>query len=183
MTCLSPSTEILLSKLTRQDFWDFVQLERDRAVRLAAHLCGDAANAEDLAQDAFVKAHENWQRFRGDSSRRTWFTRILVNTVHSHRRRVAVAERWQRLWGRSDAVEAAADAHGSDDETRRRINQALAKLTSAQRDAFCLVHLEQMTVEETAKALGKAPGTIKSHLHRALASMRSSLADLWENKP
>ncbi|MCX5865959.1 MAG: RNA polymerase sigma factor, partial [Proteobacteria bacterium] len=62
--------------------------------------------------------------------------------------------------------------------TRARIGAALEKLSSGQRSAFALVHLEGMTVEETATVLKKSPGTIKSHLHRALVRLRQDLADL-----
>jgi RNA polymerase sigma factor (sigma-70 family) len=57
---------------------------------------------------------------------------------------------------------------------------ALAKLTRSQREVFVLVHLEGFRVRECAELLGKPIGTVKSHLHRALARMRSELADLVE---
>ena len=61
-----------------------------------------------------------------------------------------------------------------------RIAAGLQKLSRGQREAFVLVHLEGFTVSEAATALGKAPGTIKSHLHRAVQRLRLELADLRE---
>jgi RNA polymerase sigma-70 factor (ECF subfamily) len=56
---------------------------------------------------------------------------------------------------------------------------ALNGLSQGQREAFVLVHLEGFTVAESAQILGKAPGTIKSHLHRAVRALRRRLEDVW----
>ena len=61
---------------------------------------------------------------------------------------------------------------------RRRIAAALERLSAAQRETFVLVHLEGFSITEAAAVLGKAPGTLKSHLHRALVSLRETLGDL-----
>jgi RNA polymerase sigma-70 factor (ECF subfamily) len=68
----------------------------------------------------------------------------------------------------------------SDPGLRRRIARALERLSRRQREAFILVHLEGFTVHECAELLGKPTGTIKSHLHRALTTLRAELADLQE---
>ena len=65
-----------------------------------------------------------------------------------------------------------------DPALRRRIGAALAALPHGQREAFVLVHLEGLTLLEAASATGRAVGTMKSHLHRALTTLRSRLADL-----
>jgi RNA polymerase sigma-70 factor (ECF subfamily) len=62
-----------------------------------------------------------------------------------------------------------------DPALRRQIADALAALPNAQRSAFLLVHLEGFTVNEAAKIMGRAPGTVKSHLHRALTALRRRL--------
>jgi RNA polymerase sigma-70 factor (ECF subfamily) len=64
---------------------------------------------------------------------------------------------------------------------RRRIADALAQLSRSQREAFVLVHLEGFSVHEAAAVIGKPEGTMKSHLHRALQTLRSELADLTED--
>ena len=63
---------------------------------------------------------------------------------------------------------------------RERIAQALAALTRRQREVFVLVHLEGYSVREAAELLERSPGTLKSHLHRALIALRCDLADLCE---
>jgi RNA polymerase sigma-70 factor (ECF subfamily) len=159
-------------------FSDFVASHRDRARRLAWRLIdGDQDAAEDVAQDAFVKAYRALGRFREDSSLETWFYRILVNQAHKHRRWRAVRQRWSAPWDEEQAV---APIETGDPALQRRITRALTKLTRRQREAFVLVHFEGFTVRETGNLLRAPEGTVKSHLHRALKALRVELADLQE---
>lgn len=158
-------------------FSAFVALQRDRARRLAWRLVGgDEAAAEDVTQEAFVRAYQALDRFRGEASLETWFYRILVRQAHNYRRWRAV----RTLWQRESETEPADPSVQSDPGLRRRIAQALDHLSRRQREAFVLVHLEGFTVQECADFLGKPSGTIKSHLHRALVKLRAELADLNE---
>ena len=68
----------------------------------------------------------------------------------------------------------------SDPVLRARITAAVDGLSRRQREVFVLIHLEGFTVTEAAGVLGKSPGTIKSHLHRALVSLREQLRDVQE---
>ena len=78
-------------------FSTFVALQRDRARRLAWRLVGgDEAAAEDVTQEAFVKAYQALDSFRGEASLETWFYRILVRQAHNYRRWRAVRTLWQR---------------------------------------------------------------------------------------
>lgn len=174
--------ELLATDVTAEreaSFSAFVASHRDRARRLAWRLVsGDEAAAEDVTQDAFVKAYQGLHSFRGEASLETWFYRILVRQAHSYRRWRAV----RRLW----AVESAAQSPEPSSENlgdpglRRRIAHALDRLSRLQREVFILIHLEGFTVQECAELLGKPSGTIKSHLHRALTTLRTELADLDE---
>jgi RNA polymerase sigma-70 factor (ECF subfamily) len=155
----------------------FVGTHRDRAVRLAFRLLrGDAAAAEDVTQNAFLRAHRGLANFRQEASLDTWFYRILVREAQRHRRWQAV--RWMWSAEMTEAREPVDEHPSGDPGLRRRIATALERLTAAQREAFVLVHLEGFSISEAAAILGKAPGTMKSHLHRALESLRSELADL-----
>ena len=160
-------------------FTAFVVTHRDRARRVAWRLIGgDEAAAEDVAQEAFVKAYRALGRFREDSRLETWFYRILVRQAHNHRRWSAVRQRWSG-GSEEDLADPSAPAPG-DPGLRRRIGEALGRLTRRQREAFVLVHLEGFTVSESATLLGKPTGTVKSHLHRALRTLRTELADLQD---
>ena len=160
-------------------FADFVASHRDRARRVAWRLVGgDEAAAEDVAQEAFVKAYGALGRFREESKLETWFYRILLRQAHNHRRWRAVRERWSGGSG-GDPADPSAPVPG-DPGLRRRIADALGRLTRRQREAFVLVHMEGFTVREAAASLGKPTGTVKSHLHRALRGLRAELADLQD---
>jgi RNA polymerase sigma-70 factor (ECF subfamily) len=156
-------------------FCGFVASYRERAVRLAWRLVGgDEAAAEDVAQDALLRAYKALPRFREEASLSTWFYRILVRQAQSYRRWRAVRE----LWTPVSEADAAAPGAVADPVLRERIRRALEQLTRRQREAFVLVHLEEFTVREAAQILRMADGTLKSHLHRALAKLREQLADL-----
>jgi RNA polymerase sigma-70 factor (ECF subfamily) len=160
-----------------QRFAAFVAAHRERAVGLAWKLVGgDAAAAEDVAQEAFARAHRGLDRFREEAQLSTWFYRILVNEAQRHLRWSWVRKRWA-----ADMPDDVADpriAPPGDPALRERVRRAIARLARGQREAFVLVHLEGMTIAEAAAASGRAEGTIKSHLHRALRALRLELADL-----
>jgi RNA polymerase sigma-70 factor (ECF subfamily) len=160
-----------------QRFSTFVAEHRDRAIGLAWRLLGgDGAAAEDVAQEAFFRAHRSLDRFRGDASLSTWFYRILINEVQRHRR-----WRWVRSRRAGEMPEEPIDPRSEsprDPALIGRIAEALEKLPTGQRQAFVLVHLEGFTLRESAEISGRAVGTMKSHLHRALRVLREELADL-----
>jgi RNA polymerase sigma-70 factor (ECF subfamily) len=162
-------------------FAAFVEAHRAQAVSTAWRLMGgDAAAAEDVAQDAFIAAHRALPSFRGDAKLSTWFYRILVRQAARQRRKQAVRSKVAWLWGQ-DADAHTETIHG-DHSLQKRIARALDGLSAGQRETFVLVHLEGLTITETADVLGRAPGTIKSHLHRALVRLRAELGDLHEGR-
>ncbi|MCG8557719.1 MAG: RNA polymerase sigma factor [Proteobacteria bacterium] len=160
------------------DFEAFFSANVDRARRLAWRLLdGDAAAADDVVQDAFVKAYRSLASFRTQARIETWFYRILVNEAKNHRRWRQV----RRLFGiRSQRDAEPRHAVQCEPDLRRRISQALGHLSAPQRDACILVYLEGFTVKEAARILDKAEGTVKTHLHRAVRSLRAELADYQE---
>ncbi len=162
-----------------QRFADLVAGHRDRAVRLAWRLLGgDDAAAEDVAQDAFVRAWRGLSRFRGEASLATWLYRIVVRQAANHRRWRALRERWTAAQP-TEPADPRPEPSG-DPALRRRIARALDRLSRGQREAFVLVHLEDFTVRECSEVLGKPEGTVKSHLHRALVKLRQELGDLHD---
>ena len=159
-------------------FRAFVVEHRERAVSMAWRMLGgDRAMAEDVAQDAFVRAYRALPQFREDARLSTWFFRILVRQVQNRRRWLAVRRRWRALFAHEAPADEVAPAD-PDVGLQRRIGAAMERLSPGQREVFVLVHFEGLTVTEAAAVLGRAPGTLKSHLHRALVSLRADLADL-----
>jgi RNA polymerase sigma-70 factor (ECF subfamily) len=164
-----------------EEFTAFAEARRERALRVAFRmLSGDAAAAEDAVQNAFFRAHRALAGFRGESSLDTWFYRILVREVQRQRRWLGL----RRLFADPEEAERLPDRTPRGDPVlRRRIARALARLSAGQREAFVLVHLEELSVAEAADVLGKAVGTVKSHLHRALVGLRGELGDLRGSTP
>jgi RNA polymerase sigma-70 factor (ECF subfamily) len=157
------------------EFRAFVDAHQDRALRLALRLVsGDRASAQDIVQDAFIRAHRGLSGFRGEARLSTWFDRILVREAYRHFRRP-----WRRWLAEEDpAVHMDHAPAPGDPFVRHRIETSLRGLSAHQRTVFVLVHLEGRTVNEVAEILERAPGTVKSHLHRALTRLRLELADL-----
>lgn len=159
----------------------FVEAHRAWAVRVAWRLLGAHRDAaEDVAQDAFLKAYKSLHRFRDESSLKTWFYRILIRQVSNHRRWHGVRDKWRSLWGNGLDSGVSGLESIPDPGLQQRIALALDALSSGQREAFVLVRLEGLSVREAAAVMECAPGTVKSHLHRASVTLRASLQDLVE---
>jgi RNA polymerase sigma-70 factor (ECF subfamily) len=160
-----------------QAFDTFVREHRERAFSLAWRLAGgDRAAAQDILQDALLRAHRGLGSFRGEAALSTWFFRILIRQAHAHRRSRGLRDRLHALFGAEERAHAAPPS--ADHALRRRIAAALDKLSRGQREAFVLVHLEGFSITEAAEALDKPAGTLKSHLHRALIALRAELEDV-----
>lgn len=162
-------------------FRDFVREHRQRAIGLAYQLTGgDRAAAEDVAQEAFLRAYRGLSGFRAEAKLSTWFYRILVRQAHSYRRWRRVRGSWTEL---TEALVPRAEPEPvADRGLQQRLQDALDGLPRGQREAFVLIHVQGFTVVETAELLGKAVGTVKSHLHRALARLRDELGDLRQSE-
>lgn len=166
---------------------------QQKAYAFAYHFAdGNVQDAEDLAQEAFLRAFQNLEKFRGDSSFYTWFYRILVNVCLDGRRRRG---RWQRIflpWQRESTDKGLSpeerpdpEAHErslkaiSEKELNRDIQRSLESLPEKQRMAFQLKALHGMSIQEIARVMGTAEGTVKSHLFRATRFLREKFKD-WE---
>lgn len=165
-------------------FVELVRAERDRAVALAYHMMGgDWAAAQDVAQEAFLKAHRALPGFRGEARLSTWLYRIVLQQARTANRRRWVRKRLARERAselESDLLgESRSGAGIGDPALRRRIATALERLSHRQRTAFALVHLEGFSTIDAAEVMGCAVGTLKSHLHRALGLLRQQLKELY----
>lgn len=143
-----------------------------RVYTVVRRLVGDDHLAEDVSQDAWVRAFEKIGSFRGDAAFGTWMHRLAVNTALNRLRRR----------GRRPEVESAAEAPLAAPDADERIlsqrvlGQALDRLPDGYRQVLVMHDVEGMTHEEIADSLGVAVGTSKSQLHKARARMRDLLA-------
>ncbi len=144
----------------------------DDALRLAYLLVGDRSLAEDLTQDAFVKVLGRFHDLRNRDAFWWYLRRTIVNLSNSHFRR----RRVERAWLERQRPDASA-SHGSDLEERDRLRTALMTLRPEQRAAVVLRYLEDLSEADTAEALGRPIGTVKSMVSRGMDRLREELGD------
>ena len=147
----------------------------DVVFRTALVVTGDASDAEDVAQDAFVKAYSALARFRPGAPLRPWLLKITGNEARNRRR---AAGRTYALSLRAQAVAVTEGVVRSPElifeagDERQRLLRCVNTLEPEQRRAVQCRYLLELDTAETAKALGWAPGTVKSRLSRALLRLR-----------
>ncbi len=163
-------------------FSDLVGLWQRRAVRLAYYYLGNAADADEAVQDAFVKVYAHMTSFRADLPFDAWFTRILVNTCLDRlksRKRTPGASPADVL--AADALDAVPSREASPERRLlaaaawRGVSEAVRALPARQRDAFILCHLEEASPRDAAEILGMNAATLRVHLFRALRKLRRVL--------
>jgi len=142
------------------------------AFRTAYAVCGDAAEAEDAAQDAFVKAYAALPRFRRGAPWRPWLLRIVANEARNRRR---AAGRRLHLALRAARAEPEAAAPAPSASLDGALLAAVGRLEPSHREVVVLRHLLDLSEAECAQVLGCRKGTVKSRLSRALARLRTDL--------
>ena len=157
-----------------------VQQYQELAFRVAFQVTGNAADAEDAAQEAFVNAYYALGRFRAGAPFRPWLLRIVANEARNRRtsahRRTALMERALAAQSSGEAApspEVAAEA----DEFRATLIAALRRLRDDDRLVLAYRLFFDLSEAEMATALNCPRGTVKSRLSRALARLRSILPD------
>jgi RNA polymerase sigma-70 factor (ECF subfamily) len=179
-----------------QAFGSLVAKYQDRIFNMIYRMCGRRADAEELAQEAFLKALERITQFRGQSQFYTWLFRIAANLTISHRRRGGRV-RFQSLSGPEEFEQSQADALTAAmarrrtpapeaavmaAETHQRVMEALEELDDEFRLVVVLCDIEDMDYAQIAQVLGVPVGTVKSRLHRARCMLKEKLADLRVGK-
>ncbi len=151
------------------------------AFRTAYLIVGNAADAEEAAQDAFVKAFRALGRFRRDAPFRPWLLRIVANEARNRRR---AAGRREQLALRTAAAESRPggaapppEAALLDAERRGELLAAVNALRDDERLVVACRYFLDLSETETAAALGVRPGTVKSRLSRALGRLRAALEE------
>jgi RNA polymerase sigma factor (sigma-70 family) len=148
------------------------------AFRTAWLVCGDAGEAEDAAQEAFLKAHAALGRFCPGSPWRPWLLRIVANEARNRRR--SAGRRTHLVSRVGSLVGAGAEAPGPEaellaGEQRSALAAALGRLEAPQRQVVVLRYMLDLSEAECAAVLGCRPGTVKSRASRALARLRGDL--------
>jgi RNA polymerase sigma-70 factor (ECF subfamily) len=150
-------------------FAELVRRHKDRLWSVALRTTGDREDAADALQDALVSAYRNAASYRGDAAVTTWLHRIVVNASLDALRRRA-ARRSVPLSDEDTRLADPVDALGQR-ETALVVHAALDTLPPDQRAAIVLVDLEGHSVEDAARMLDCAPGTVKSRCSRGRARL------------
>jgi RNA polymerase sigma-70 factor (ECF subfamily) len=154
--------------------WEpLVQAHQEVVFRLAYLLLGDADDAEDVAQEAFVRAYRALPRYDPARPLRPWILSIASNLARNRRRaagRYLAALR--RLVHADPPERISIEERSVQNLEAQSLWEAVQRLDEAGRQVVYLRYFLELSVEETAQILGVASGTVKSRLHRALARLR-----------
>lgn len=168
-------------------FRAIMQRHNRRLYRVARSVLQDDSEAEDVVQEAYVRAFGALSDFRGDSSLSTWLTRIALNEALGRRRRrrpVVDLAALETQGARDQArvvpfpgTEAESDPEraAARQEIRRLLERAIDDLPGPFRVVFVMRAIEEMSVAETASYLGLREETVKTRLHRARRLLRRAL--------
>lgn len=182
----------LLARIRKGDdaaFEILVAEHSPRILSLAWRLAGNREEAEDIAQEAFLRLHRNLAGFRGESSIATWLHRTVTRLAIDYLRRQKIRQRiffFRRNSEDADPLDFVPSSTPSPDERffageiGRHLEMAMQRLSAQQRVVFSLRHFEEMPLREIAELLELEQGTVKSHLHRAVSILRKELKDLQE---
>lgn len=144
--------------------------------RLALRMCGNAHDAEEVAQEAFVAAWKGMPAFRGESKFSSWLYQLTTNAAIDFLRR---EKRHRATTPIEDEVDLAAPGTPQQAaeaaEVRQALQQALDTLTPEHREIFLLRQMRQLSYEEIGQLLGLEAGTVKSRLSRAKKQLREIL--------
>lgn len=163
-------------------FEALVRRYQGRIIGLARGYTRNPADAEDLAQDVFVRLYRSLRRFRGDSLFRTWVYTVALNVIRSHH---ASRGRREPVWGDSgaDAERAFDPPDGAPDAEitfarREAIERALRELPPDLREAVMLRDVHGLDYREIAEATGAPMGTVESRIFRGRQRLRAALTAL-----
>lgn len=171
----------------RERFGSLVTLLQRRALRVAYHYLRDAADADEVVQDAFVKVFLHIEQYREDLPFDVWFTRIVVNTCLDRLKSRARQQRWivntatdehdERPVEQVAATDASTEHHLLVRERWQRVADAVSGLPDRQRLVFTLSHMDERSAAEISAATGMSPATVRVHLFRALRKLRTLLGE------
>jgi RNA polymerase sigma-70 factor, ECF subfamily len=184
---LKPMTAETAGEIAAREFTGIVVSHRPQIFRFLLASLRDVDLAETLTQECFLKAHRNWEHFRGESSVMTWLMRIAINLENDHWRNRRL-QFWRYTRANSVDVDEASEWLPSGERNaeqqllaREQVAQVWAtvkKLSQRQRTVFLLRYVEEMELSEIARATGLNEGTVKAHLSRAVGKVRAELGGL-----
>jgi len=175
--------------LTAEDFDELVRRNQKRIFRLLMSLLRDEDAADTLTQECFLKAYKSRTSFRGDSSVDTWLYRIAVNLARDYQRSKRQGF-WKKMFSATPEAEdelplletVAHDGANAEKqllarEEAEQVWHVVKRLSDNQREVFVMRYSEELSLDEISQALNMQLGTVKSHLNRALTTVRKRLEE------
>ena len=164
-------------------FQALVERHRSMVYRVAYQFAGNHYDAEDIAQEVFIKVYRSLDRFRQDAQLSSWMYRIVMNACIDHRRRHSPANaapfgeeaEHQMLNTPEETPDPETRAYAG--ELGQVLESEIARLPKGQRIVFVMRHHQGLKLSEIAAALGLAEGTVKRQLHAAVHRLREALSD------
>ena len=161
-----------------EPFGEFYRREQRRIVALAYVLCGNAAVAEEIAHDAFLKAMRSWARVSRMEAPEAWVRRVVANASTSRFRRLSAESRaLLRLGARPERPPG-----GTEPERVADVWDAVRRLPRRQAQVIALHYLHDLTRRQTAEVLGCTEETVKTHLERARRTLSEQLGEAHEEE-
>ena len=176
---------------SEEAFNRLVLAHQKRAYNIAYRFLGNREDADEVAQEAFVRVYRNLHKFRGHSSFRTWLYMIVLNLARNRYRKMKRRKEDMKvsldnplLQDEGEISRDVADETYSPEramrskEIQQQVQAALEKIAPDYRQVVVLRHIEGLSYTEMSEILGCAEGTIKSRLHRARQELREYLREL-----
>jgi RNA polymerase sigma-70 factor (ECF subfamily) len=188
-------TELLVNQLAGDvdgTFERLVRIFQDRLYSFAHRLCGSREDAEEVAQDAFVRAYRALKSYSPERIRalalQAWLYRITLNVARNRRRRKrvtqvsienggAAGEAARRAWDSPDDPDSRPDSRLERGQQRADLASLVATLPERYRSAIILRYVEGLTLDEVADVLKQPVGTTKSNVHRAVNLLREAITN------
>ncbi len=162
----------------QNEFVRFWEQTRGKVTAYMRCACGDGSDADDLAQECYLRALRNWDRFEGTGSRRGWLFAIARNTRADWFRTQFRRTRADRL---SDEPVVGETSSGSVSDENEVVWRAIKKLEPEHREVIHLRFAADLSYAEIAGMLDVPVGTVRSRLHRGLKAVRERIKE-WENE-
>jgi len=169
-------------------FEQLVRLYQDRVYSLCRHLLGNAHEAEDAAQDSFIKTYRNLRHFTPDASFYTWLYRITVNTCLDYRKRPFFVSLFTKPEGEEEFLawelpdDLSPERLYESKQMGQALQQGLQKISPKLKAIIVLKEMEGLSYEEIAEVLEISLGTVKSRLSRARDELFAVMKNITEQK-
>jgi len=155
-------------------FRELVDRHRDRAYGLALRIVRVPADAEEVAQDAFVRVWRALPRFRGDAAFATWLHRIVLRLAIDRSARLRARRQREASLAEQATESKAAREHVPTSQAAERLEAMMSELSEVQRAVVTLFYYGDHSVEDVSRSMRMPENTVKTHLSRARAALRSA---------